>query len=159
MTSIANMTKRLISLQNEGAADEMTRFHAISALVHEIAAEVRRLELLGVEKKEIVQDLSEAKKLLGNLAFFPAVSENQSEPEETFNTIEYLYAGINASPPDSASNRSWKVWASYLNSWQTSNRNRRSNQVVGLLAEMGDTKPELEKKELGLAGLYDISRA
>lgn len=99
MTPISAITKRLISLQQEGLADDVSSLHVVAAIVHELCAEIRRLEILGIEKDKIIHELQEARSLCGKSVFISRLQNWPRGYQGDFETIEYLCNGVNSTPP------------------------------------------------------------
>jgi len=99
MTQISAITKRLISLQQEDLADDVSSLHVVAAIVHELCAEIRQLEILGIEKDKIIHELQEARSLLGKSVFISRLQNWPRGYQGDFETIEYLYNGVNSTPP------------------------------------------------------------
>ncbi len=100
LNSISDITSRLISMQDADLSDEIASFHNISVLVHELCVEIRRLELLGIARNEIIDELHEAREIHGRSVFISRLQNWPRGYQGDFETIEYLCNGINFTPID-----------------------------------------------------------
>ena len=100
-TSIAILSQQLTLLNNEDIYDEVTFFHKVSALIHELGIEIRRLQQLGIKKDEIIANLQAAKALYSQSTFLSRLQNWPRGYQGDFKTIEYICDGVNKTPPNS----------------------------------------------------------
>lgn len=99
MASVSEITKQFIALQHTDLQDEISAFHKISVLGHELAVEIRRLAVSGVEKDIIIHELYDVRKIISKSTLLSRLQKWPRGYQGDFETIEYICNGINLSTP------------------------------------------------------------
>jgi extracellular factor (EF) 3-hydroxypalmitic acid methyl ester biosynthesis protein len=155
MTSISTIKERFVSLQPENLVDEVSFFHKVTAVIHELCAEIRQLEILGAKPEEIIYELKEIRSIFGRSVFLSRIQNWPRGYQGDFETIEYLCDGVNTTSRDTLEYYLEKLALSSPIAQQHTNKLLwQSQQVLNTIY----TNPIHEKKilSIGSGGCRDL---